>query len=278
MSLGVVDRPGWETVTALITVKAYPVIGSKTGEAVCVAGIRLDTPEPTWIRLFPVPFRQLAEDKRFKKFQIVQLRAQRRHGADRRPESLHPDLDSMRLGEVIDTQNGTWARRWSLLGDRAGEVTMCELLMGARTSGQASPSLGLVKPAEVTDVTVTTNPAYAPATQTVVEDLFGADTTPLQASPFIAKYRYKCLAVGCNGHHQTIVDWEVGMLGRRLLREGKDEAQAIAGIRAKYLGEMASAAKDVHFFVGNQHQHPASFLVIGVFWPGKNTRPATPLF
>lgn len=32
-----------DVATVLVTVKAYPAIGKKNGEAVCVAGVRLDT-------------------------------------------------------------------------------------------------------------------------------------------------------------------------------------------------------------------------------------------
>src|SRR5690606_14983124 len=51
----VAPRAGEEVLTMLITVKAYPVIGRKTGEAVCVAGVSLDSEQAEWIRLFPVP-------------------------------------------------------------------------------------------------------------------------------------------------------------------------------------------------------------------------------
>src|ERR1700674_3007527 len=39
-------------ISLVVTVKAYPAISRKHGEAVCVAGIRTDTPEPRWVRLW----------------------------------------------------------------------------------------------------------------------------------------------------------------------------------------------------------------------------------
>ena len=35
-----------ETATVMVTVKAYPQLSRKSGEVVCIAGIRLDTPTP----------------------------------------------------------------------------------------------------------------------------------------------------------------------------------------------------------------------------------------
>ena len=82
----------------LVTVKAYPAIGKKSGEAVCVAGVRLDADTPEWIRLFPVGFRDLPADKKFHKYQVVRLKVTR-STSDRRPESRTPDLHSMVLGD-----------------------------------------------------------------------------------------------------------------------------------------------------------------------------------
>ena len=68
LDLGVTGRPGWDVATVLVTVKAYPVIGRRTGESVCVAGARLDRGQPQWIRLFPVPFRSLGKERQFDKY------------------------------------------------------------------------------------------------------------------------------------------------------------------------------------------------------------------
>jgi len=49
----------------LITVKAYPAISKKYNETVCTAGI---TEEGKWIRIYPIPFRQLEYDNQFRKY------------------------------------------------------------------------------------------------------------------------------------------------------------------------------------------------------------------
>jgi len=61
-----------ETKTVLITVKAYPNPSKKYGETVCCAGIDLQT--NSWIRLYPVTYRDLEYSKRFKKYDIIKVK------------------------------------------------------------------------------------------------------------------------------------------------------------------------------------------------------------
>ena len=49
----------------LITVKTYPTISGKYDELVCTAGFREDG---SWIRIYPVPFRKIAYDQQYKKY------------------------------------------------------------------------------------------------------------------------------------------------------------------------------------------------------------------
>jgi len=81
----------WEVMEVLVTVKAYPSVSGTYGEAVCVAGVRLDTPTPHFVRFFPVGYRDLLPEQRFHKYQVIRLRA-RKHSSDRRMESYRPDV------------------------------------------------------------------------------------------------------------------------------------------------------------------------------------------
>lgn len=53
----------FEMKRILITGKTYPNPARKGVEVSCVGGV---TEEGNWIRLFPIPFRLLADDKQFK--------------------------------------------------------------------------------------------------------------------------------------------------------------------------------------------------------------------
>lgn len=58
-----------ERAKILITVKTYPLLSSKHIETVCTAELR---EEGKWIRIYPVPFRNLDRNKRFKKYQWIE--------------------------------------------------------------------------------------------------------------------------------------------------------------------------------------------------------------
>lgn len=265
--------PGWERATILVTVKAYPAIAKVSGESVCVAGVRLDTPSPEWIRLFPVGFRALPSDRKFRKYQAVRLNVRRTEGTDRRPESRRPDLDSLEVGSTLGTSNG-WRDRWNILGDLVDATTACALNRASRELGQDSASLGLIKPTDISDVVVEDNPKYTPgAAVPIQDDLFGGDAEALEAAPFIVHYHYRCAAPGCTGHKQSLIDWESGQFARGRLAEGHTRGEARRLQRTKFLDELCSANRDTHFYIGNQHQHPGNYLVLGVFWPPAGSNP-----
>ena len=252
-----------DVATVLATVKAYPAIGKKSGEAVCVAGVRLDREEPEWIRLFPVGFRDLPKDRQFHKYQVLRLKV-RPAVSDRRPESFKPDLSSLRIGELVGSEKG-WSHRRALMEPLIGATTTCELLAGVGTAGGEAPSLGLIRP-HVSDLTVSVNSAYrAAAAGTVMTDLFGHEKDLLEETPVIAKFKYRCESRGCGGHHQTFIDWESGRLARR--NRAKGDAEMLRLHRERFLDEWCSPDRDTHFYVGNMHQHPADFLVLGLWSP-----------
>jgi hypothetical protein len=262
-------RPPYDVARILITVKAYPAVGQKTGESVCVAGVRLDGDQVRWARLFPVGFRDLPVERQFDKYQVVALRVKRR-STDRRPESLTPDLDSLALGPMVGTDGASWRTRAELLEPLIGATTTCELATRASVEGQDAPSLGLIEPADVSDLVVTDNPDFdSGAGRHADVDLFGRVKSPLKSAPFIAKYRYRCRSGACPGHEQTLIDWESGVLARKNLHKGSDEARRLH--RERFLTEMCGPGRATHFFVGNQHQYPQSFLVLGVWWPPRGS-------
>ena len=120
------ERPT-ESAKILITVKTYPTPSERHVETVCVAGVRLDQESPSWVRLYPIPFRVLGFDYQFKKYQVVDVPIAPRGALDRRPESFSPDMTHAVLGEVVDTRSN-WRRRRALMGDLVGQRTACELL------------------------------------------------------------------------------------------------------------------------------------------------------
>ena len=68
------------TMRVMILVKAAPVLTSQLQESMCVAAMSLDDP-PRWIRLHPVPVRDLEDTTKFRKDQDVTVEVR----GDRQP-------------------------------------------------------------------------------------------------------------------------------------------------------------------------------------------------
>lgn len=101
------------------------------------------------MRLYPVPFRFLPEEQRFKKYDIVRLRAVKAR-SDSRPESYSPIHESLKVIDHI-ARGRNWDDRIPML--KPVEIpSMCEL---KRLQAYNGTSLGYFKPAEILDFTIT---------------------------------------------------------------------------------------------------------------------------
>lgn len=257
-----------EVVRVLITVKAAPQPSEKYGDTVCVAGIRMrEGSGPEWIRLYPIPFRSMAELERFKKYDVVDVRVTPA-ADDYRSESYRPDRGSL----VVVDHLPPWKPRHEYVRPLTDQWTMCRILATARAK-QAYPSLAVVRPRRVDDLVVTPHPGWTADQQRKIDraanqlDLFddrAGQPTPLQAPRFTAHYHYVCDEPGCAGHKQSLIDWEAAELVRRWHANDSD-AVAAAALRTRFFDEMADSARGPLFFVGNQHQAPRGFTVLGVY-------------
>ena len=133
----------YQTRRVLVTVKAYPEISAKHGETVCVAGI--DVNAGSWVRLYPVPFRDLEAYRKFKKYSIIEVRGERPKN-DNRPESFKIDRQSIDIQEWLDSDSGKWTRRGRYVLPTVSK-SLCEIQRLQKTTGR---SLGVFKPKDVT--------------------------------------------------------------------------------------------------------------------------------
>jgi hypothetical protein len=247
----------------LITVKAYPSISTKYGEAVCVAGIRLDGPCLEWVRLFPVGFRDLERSHQFDKYQVIRLRA-RQHTTDTRRETWKPDVDSIAVLRRVKAGDH-WPERRALVEPLLGP-TMCELHRGRKGNGDG-PSLGLIRPRRVRGIRVRDEGEWSPGqVGTVWQGNLLTNKAELVRPEHALSYSYLCEDAHCSGHVQKIVDWELGESYRSWPQRG---AELLDALQAKWLDQMCAPDREPMFFVGDQHTRPGQFLVLGTFWPAR---------
>ena len=244
-----------ERATVLITVKASPEIGRTHGETVCVAGIRLDGDDYRWIRLFPVQWQWFWQGEH-PKYQVIELEIDK-HDKDQRPESYRPRLETT---AVLD-QLPAGKRRAEVL-NRLPQYRMCDLVAA---KGWARPSLGLVVPREITGFTRedhTGDTAHAAKMNRAAQGSLLAQGAPkLEFSPFTFKLAYRCQSASCRGHEQSIVDWEISEAWRNWRRSYPTDY--LDRIEEKWLS-LVDPARLPALYVGNQHQAPQGFLVLGI--------------
>lgn len=244
----------------LVTVKAYPQL-SDVGESVCVAGIDLE--ERSWIRLYPLPFRDLPRPAQFNKYATIDVRT-KKSGFDSRRESYVPDFDSISV-VAPPLPAGRWTRRKKVVLPLAEEI-MCEIY---RRPGDERPSLGMFRPAAPPRLVIQERRRrdWSEGKQMTIDQgrMLLPEKAPLQFIPYRFKYAYSCRAEGCNGHEQTIVDWEISQAFRAWTKE-KGEERALSDIRTKWEEKMWDG-RETYLYTGNQLAHRRAFLVLGVFWP-----------
>lgn len=250
----------------LITVKAAPNPSEHYGETVCVAGIRIDDlGQRTWARLYPINFRELGANARFHKYDIVSVEC-RPAAQDPRIESWKPDMTTLRVEKSL----AGWPKRQPWVTPLI-EYDMCSIRIRAQADVR-SQSLALVRPSRIRDFVVTTHPGWTREEQNKIDryvsqlDLLDTrERTPLEAPRFRGAYHWQCHAVGCPGHKQGIIDWEVVALQRRLAHLSDDALKS--AMREKFLDTLCAPARSPSFFVGNQAKRAHVFSILGVYWP-----------
>jgi len=251
-----------EKKKALIVVRTYPVPASSGVEVSCTAAI---TDDGKWLRLYPVPYRFLDQDKRFRKYQWIELNTIK--ASDPRPESYNPDIDSINvLTDPLPTTNEWNSRKNIVIPLRT--PSLC-YLKRERDKHQ-HPTLGLFRPKVIDRLRIT--PTDAHWTQSQLEMLSQGHLfqqpprIELEKVPYIFSYIFRCDDDACTGHTMMCTDWEMGESWRRWSKDYGEDWQA--KFRQRYEQEMIEKY-DTHFYVGTIHQHPKNWIIIGLFYPPK---------
>lgn len=253
----------WSKETVLITVRTYPVPTRKSIEVSCAAGI---TSGGRWIRLFPIPYRLLSQDKRFRKYQTIEANIAKA-ASDVRPESYNLDIDSIKiLSEPIPTDNKWEGRKAKVLPLQSR--SLCALQRERDQNQQ--PTLGIFKPKAITSLRIEpTNSEWTEGELSRLRQytLFGdAPKTQLEKLPFNFIYEFRCDEPECRGHRLSCTDWEMGAAYRAW--RYKYHARWEEKFRDKFETKMA-LVNDTYFFVGTLRTHNGEWIIVGLFYPPK---------
>jgi hypothetical protein len=98
----------------------------------------------------------------------------------------------------------------------------------------------------------------------------------LEKIPFSFRYEFRCAHDSCTGHKIVCTDWEMGESWRKWKAQYGDAWET--KFRQRYETEMIEKY-DTHFFVGTVHQHPGTWIIVGLFYPPKTIESTNfPLF
>lgn len=252
----------------LIATKTYPSISRKYKETVCTAGILLDDEENPiqWIRIYPIRFRGLESDKRYKRWSVISAEIER-DTRDFREESYRINDASIRIIRVVGTGNSWRERKSFVLPFQFSSIAEIK---------EQRKSLGIIKPKSIEAYFLKkTSREWSPRQQAVQDqgDLF-EPSVDLEKIPY--QFGYKFTEIDGATHRCTISDWEISQLYRGCRNRSRAstldgrESEALLKVRQKLEDEFLSK-KELYFIMGNLKNHSDSFMIIGIFYPPKTT-------
>ena len=259
----------------LITVKTYPLPSRSYTELVCTAGL-LDGEK--WIRMYPIPFRFLQDQRQYPKYAWVNIDLIR-NTKDFRPESYRLKNENFSVLEELGTSD-SWAARKSFVQKEV--FTSMEDLI-ALAKGPMKKSLATIKPKEIVDFQI--KPDEREWKKEWLEQLKQFDMFEpanhsgqrkvIRKLPY--KFYYHFLTDDNKLRKLMIEDWEIGALFWNCLRQTDGEEESAKQlVRQKYFDEFVQK-RDLYLFVGttllNHNRAPNPFVIIGVFYPPKSDQP-----
>jgi len=257
----------------LILCKTYPSPSAKHVETSCVAGIN---ESGDLIRIYPMPFRLVGDEQKFKKWQWIAARIEKASN-DHRPKSHKIYIDTINCDDApIPSGDTGWRvrRQWLNKMSRFADFAAVEANRVAHGA-----TLALLQPKRIIalNIKAASSPEWTEEEKEKLlqmqsqGDFFNADDEGkrlklLKKIPFDFHYRYECEADGQTyGYKHKLVDWEVGALYWNVRSRYGENWEA--PFRKKL--EEQLPAKDLLFLMGTIHRFPDQWLIVSLIYPPK---------
>ncbi len=252
----------------LITVKTYPLLSSKYTETVCTAGLREDG---SWIRLYPIAYRYMEKEQRFRKYQWIEADIVR-DTRDPRPES-YKLAGNLKPLDCLGTKKSWEERKVLVLNDVHTDLAL--LIKKARDVNNFI-SLATFKPARIISFTMEkdTSAIEVRRKRKALEKQLTKEQARRLAERVPYRFYYTFIDGAGKRSRLQILDWEIYQLCRKLIRKyGRKKGVIYQHLREKYFNEFTNE-RDIHLFLGtNKYWHirrsSNPFMIVGVFYPPK---------
>jgi hypothetical protein len=252
--------PQRETKKALIVVRTYPTPAKKGAEVSCTAAI---TDNGEWLRLFPVPWRYLAAEEQFRRYQWVEVTVEK--ASDSRPESYKLTQNGIKILSPPLSRDNEWLLRRETVDPLRAHCLCCLI---KKRDADGHPTLGVFKPKTIERLIITPDdPNWTQAQLDILTQghLFAkGPKQQLEKIPYKFQYRFLCDELSCTGHTLTCTDWEIAEAWRSWRNQYGDKWEE--KFRQRFETEMIEKL-DTHFFVGTVRAHPSKWIIVGLFYP-----------
>lgn len=250
----------WKQENILIIGKAYPEPSKKYIETVCTGGIAEDG---SLVRLYPIPFRYWAEEKRYKVFSFVRVRMCK-DPSDRRKESHKIDENSLQIVGHVER----WAERMALIRPTISE-SVEELAVRYR---QDWTSLGIVPiQYEGFEWKWGASDWSARKRAHMNQFLLFDKRKPLQHIPIKLVLKYSCPNnAACNGHTAGLIIWEYLEAFRKWAKEDTVDG-ALKRMKEAIEKRFSKGSTESLALVGTHRRYPV-WMLGGLFFPPKDTQ------
>lgn len=238
-----------EADECVILVKALPHLSSNYFETVCCAGMGRDH---KWRRLYPVPFRILAEAQKFGRWNWISYQfTDPRHDGRRESQKVVPE--SIKLGSMLKS-----AER-SRIVSRLTRSSTTE----AESKGE---TLTLIKPDEISflwekktdqELAVERRKHAQLVGQT---SLLNKTAKPLEPCPYEFKVRWR--TQGEKAREQVCDDWETSTAFFRRPARAATEVEALNSLRETYEGEYMK--RGMRLALGTHSRRDKQWLLVGI--------------
>jgi len=260
-----------------ITAKTYPTLSEKYDELVCTAGICEDG---SWIRLYPLPFRKLEHEQKYKKWQWIEVDVERRT-QDIRPESYRVlNLENLKI-ILSENTKVDWNERKEIILKTEKPFTNKAEMINLTKTNPPSRTLLIFKPAKILKFyTKPTERDWPKEKLKLIKEkseqrlLFETTEEVIKEFEVVFKlpYEFRYVFTDDEGIESDLMieDWEVGALYFNCLQYAEgNEGIALEKVKQKLWDEFMK--RDLYFFLGtrlrDQIRSPNPFSIVGLFYP-----------
>jgi hypothetical protein len=135
------------------------------------------------------------------------------------------------------------------------------------------PTLGVFKPKKIKRLHIVESASeWTEKQKAILSQMpLGFERSPreeLEKIPYDFLYEFVCDDPKCKGHKMSCTDWEMAEAYRSWRIKYGDRWEE--KFRERFESAMIRDY-DTHFFVGTLHQHPKTWIIVGLFYPPKAT-------